>query len=166
MLYYLREGITRKMFCCKLEAGEYVFKQGDDANSFFVIGLLNFFIIYFSCVFIFDNNHLWIEQGEVEVIINNEVKRKLKSWDGFGDLALLYNAPRSASIKTLKTCFFWAIDRAIFKKVVQELTTKVYEDNRNFIESIKFFRRDWLLSWWYAITRSINSLNLSNRKFD
>ena len=26
------------MFYCKLEAGEFVFKQGDDASSFFVIG--------------------------------------------------------------------------------------------------------------------------------
>ena len=60
--------------------------------------------------------------------------------EGFGELALLYNAPRSASIKAKEASFLWAIDRVTFRKVAEEMVAKDYEDNRNFIEDIAFFR--------------------------
>jgi cGMP-dependent protein kinase len=53
--------------------------------------------------------------------VNNESKRELHKGDGFGELALLYNAPRSASCKTVTACKFWGIDRQTFKDVVQEI---------------------------------------------
>jgi cGMP-dependent protein kinase len=46
----------------------------------------------------------------------------LERGEGFGELALLYNAPRSASCKSVdKTCEMWVIDRVTFKKVVEEV---------------------------------------------
>lgn len=36
--FNLRENIVSKMFYCQCEADEYVFKQNDDASSFFIIG--------------------------------------------------------------------------------------------------------------------------------
>ena len=71
--------------------------------------------------------------------VNNEPKRELQVGDGFGELALLYNAPRSASCKTLAPSFFWAIDRQAFKDVVNELVQKESEENRKFIEKVGFF---------------------------
>lgn len=64
-------------------------------------------------------------------------------------MALLYGAPRSASVKTkdgisvyyIET-FFWCIDRATFRAAVEELVQKEYDDNRKFIDSIKFF--EWM----------------------
>jgi cGMP-dependent protein kinase 1 len=38
----------------------------------------------------------------MEVIVNDKTKRELKAGDGFGELALLYNAPRSASVRALE----------------------------------------------------------------
>jgi len=63
------------MFYCEVKAGDHVFKQGDDATSFFIL-----------------------ETGKMDVIVNNVKRRELKLGEGFGELALLYNAPRSASI--------------------------------------------------------------------
>jgi len=37
----------------------------------------------------------------MEVIVNDKAKRELKAGDGFGELALLYNAPRSATVKAM-----------------------------------------------------------------
>jgi len=34
--------------------------------------------------------------------------------EGFGELALLYNAPRTASIKALETSYLWALNRITF----------------------------------------------------
>lgn len=79
------------MFLCTVDAEEFVFKQGDDATCFFII-----------------------LQGELRVIINEHLKRQLKQWDTFGELALLYNAPRSASIQVSNDTTLLAIKRDAF----------------------------------------------------
>ncbi len=106
------------MFYCEVPANEHIFKQGDSASSFFIL-----------------------EQGSLEVVVNNKLVRELKSGDGFGELALLYSAPRSASIKCNGPCRLWGIDRHTFRKAVEELITKEYEENRKFIDAVKFFRK-------------------------
>lgn len=62
---------------------------------------------------------------------------------------MLYGAPRSAAIKTVGKCELWGIDRMTFKKVVQEITEKVFEENRKFIEEIDFFSKttEEILLW-------------------
>ena len=67
------------------------------------------------------------------------MKKTLKASDSFGELALLYNAPRSASVKALGDCAFWAIDRKTFRNVVQETSLKELEENNLFIQNVKFF---------------------------
>jgi cGMP-dependent protein kinase len=104
------------MFYCLVKEGEYVFKQGDDATCFFIIN-----------------------KGEVIVEIDGVVKKRMHKSEGFGDLALLYNAPRSASIKAAIDTYFWSIDRKTFKKVVSEITTKQYRENRLFLNGVNFF---------------------------
>lgn len=65
------------MFYCKTPKGEFVFEKGSPGESFFVI-----------------------ENGEVEVIIKEgQILKTLERGSYFGDLSLLYNAPRSAGIK-------------------------------------------------------------------
>lgn len=70
------------MFYCKVNSGEFIFKQNDQASAYFII-----------------------DKGSCEIIINDEVKKILQSGQGFGELALLYGAPRSASIKALEGTF-------------------------------------------------------------
>lgn len=107
------------MFYCEAEANEYIFKQGDDASSFFII-----------------------EKGAVDVIINNKNVKTMKSRDSFGELALLYNAPRSATIKAREKTVMWGIDRQTFRSAIEELTIKEFEENRQFIEAVTFFRKN------------------------
>ena len=73
------------------------------------------------------------------MLINDEFKKNLNRGDSFGELALLYSAPRSATIKASANCFLYAIDRKSFKKVVEEIAIQNYTKNRQFIESISFF---------------------------
>lgn len=84
--------IIRNMFYCKTEKEQYVFRQFDEATCFFVI-----------------------DHGQVDVIIDGDVKKSLGEGSSFGELALLYNAPRSASIRATKDTFLWGIHRKIFK---------------------------------------------------
>jgi len=110
------ENIVSKMFYCEVGPNEYIFKQTDPASSYFIL-----------------------ERGSLEVIVNEKFVRDLKSGEGFGELALLYNAPRSASVRTTETCYLWGIDRHTFRKAVEEMITKEYEENRKFIEAVRFF---------------------------
>jgi cGMP-dependent protein kinase len=47
--------------------------------------------------------------------------------DGFGEMALLYESPRSATIKAVEETYLWAIDRNSFRKTVKELMKKEQE---------------------------------------
>jgi cAMP-dependent protein kinase regulator len=38
----------------------------------------------------------------------------------FGELALLYNAPRAATIKAKTNCFLWVLDRNTFNYIVKD----------------------------------------------
>jgi CRP-like cAMP-binding protein len=55
------------------------------------------------------------------VEIDGKVKKSLHSGDGFGELALLYSSPRSASIKAIKASFLWYIDRTTFRRSISSL---------------------------------------------
>jgi cGMP-dependent protein kinase len=49
-------------------------------------------------------------------------------------LSLLFNAPRSASIKAEATSFLWYIDRVTFKTAVEEIISANYNENKAFID--------------------------------
>ena len=111
------ETVIKRMFYCLVNKGEYIFKQEEPASCFFIIF-----------------------EGECAIEIDGKPKKQtLKAQEGFGELALLYNAPRSASIKTIAHCKLFAIDRKTFKKVVEDVTTKQFQENRDFLNRIPFF---------------------------
>lgn len=110
--------MVSKMFYCSVDKGKYVFRQNDKASCFFVVS-----------------------SGKVSVEINKVVKRVLETGTSFGELALLYNAPRSASIKCNSKSFFWVLDRSNFRSVVDQVTSIKFKENREFIEKITIFTK-------------------------
>jgi len=106
--------ILEKMFACHVDYGQFIFQQGDTASLFFVI-----------------------ERGTMEVIIDGKSKKYLVKGDPFGDLALIYNAPRSASIRCLdKDSVLWTIDRLTFRAVIEDTINRDFEANRRFLEGV------------------------------
>lgn len=63
----------------------------------------------------------------------------MRAGEGFGELALLYSSPRSASVKCLETCYLFGIDRVTFRRAVEEKILTEYEENRKFLENVRFF---------------------------
>lgn len=87
-------------------------KQGDNASCFFIL-----------------------QEGKMSIEIDGQMKRRINPADGgFGELALLFNAPRSASIRADTTCFLWYIDRKTFKTAVQEIISATHNENKTFID--------------------------------
>jgi len=50
--------------------------------------------------------------------VNGSFNKKINAGEGFGELALLYSAPRFASIKADKVSYLWYLDRCTFKKAI------------------------------------------------
>jgi cGMP-dependent protein kinase len=90
------EYLIDNLFYCEIKAGDVIIKQGDNASSFFIL-----------------------HTGKIEVQVNGIAKKELKPGEGLGELALLYNAERSASCKALENCTLWGIDRTTFRKIVE-----------------------------------------------
>lgn len=58
-----------------------------------------------------------VESGELEVTINGSVIREMTKGSMLGELALLYDAPRSATVQCRTKCVLWSLSREIFKKI-------------------------------------------------
>ena len=51
----------------------------------------------------------------------------------FGELALMYNAPRAASIRALENCTLYSLDRETFNHIVKDAVTKRREAFNEFL---------------------------------
>ena len=109
--------ISNKFFVCSGINGSYLFKQNDPFAEHFFIVL----------------------EGELAVEING-VRVKIYEGEGsFGDKALMYNAPRSASVKFLTNAKMLAVSSQSFKRVLKKIKIKQYQENKGFLENAKFF---------------------------
>lgn len=102
--------------CCA-NRNNYIFKQGDKSGAYYII-----------------------LQGVCQVEINGEKKRTLTYGDSFGDLGIVYNAPRSASVLAVTDCELVEISRKIFKKVMDDINQLHDKQNRKLLEVLSFFK--------------------------
>lgn len=58
-----------------------------------------------------------LESGDVQVTIKNIKIRQMGRGALLGELALLYDAPRSATVRCLSECSLWSLKRDIFKQI-------------------------------------------------
>ncbi|CAD8120025.1 unnamed protein product [Paramecium sonneborni] len=110
--------LAHSMFYCKLAVGQTIIRQGDGASSFFIL-----------------------EKGKINVLVDNVPRKEIHAGQGFGELALLYNAPRSATCMAVEECYLWGIDRHTFRKSVETIMRSEQEKNRKYLESVKFFNQ-------------------------
>lgn len=69
-----------------------------------------------------------IESGALECIIKidgvDKVVKTCEAGDAFGELSLLYNCPRAASVDAREACVLWQLDRDTFNNIVKEAAEK------------------------------------------
>ena len=56
--------------------------------------------------------------------------------DSFGELALLYNAPRAATVKCKKDSLLWVLDRETFNYIVKDASSKKRDRYEQFLKSV------------------------------
>jgi len=85
----------------QVEPQQRVINQGEDGDFLFVI-----------------------ESGKLECLISQGATEKCVktcvAGDVFGELALLYNCPRAASVHSTEKCVLWKVDRDTFNHIVRE----------------------------------------------
>ena len=82
-----------------------------------------------------------LESGSLECTkVINGTKTHLKNYEageGFGELALLYNAPRAATITATTASSCWRLDRDTFNHIVKNSAQRKREKYEDFIEKVE-----------------------------
>ena len=94
----------------KYKAGEVVIKQGDEGDVIYLVDTGEL-----DCEKVF-------KAGDPPTYL-----KTYKPGESFGELALLYNAPRAATIKAKTDCLLWALDRQCFNNIVKDAAMKKRE---------------------------------------
>ncbi|RKP22389.1 cyclic nucleotide-binding-like protein, partial [Syncephalis pseudoplumigaleata] len=107
----------------RVAAGEIVIQQGGVGDYFYVV-----------------------EMGALDVYVTRdgvpnetEFGAKVHSYSpggSFGELALMYNAPRAATIITTDDCVLWALDRVTFRRILMERTSRKRRMYELFLEEV------------------------------
>jgi cAMP-dependent protein kinase regulator len=81
-----------------------------------------------------------IESGILDCIIKidgaDKVVKTCEAGDVFGELALLYNCPRAASVEAREACVLWQLDRDTFNNIVKEAAQKKRERYDAFLAKV------------------------------
>jgi len=80
-----------------------------------------------------------IEEGELDVYktgVEAPVFTYTKQGQSFGELALLYNAPRAATVKAKTKSTLWAIDRNTFNYLVKDAARQAKERRVKFLKDV------------------------------
>ncbi|NP_001084637.1 protein kinase, cAMP-dependent, regulatory subunit type II beta S homeolog [Xenopus laevis] len=109
------------MFEKLVQCGEHVIDQGDDGDNFYVI-----------------------DRGTYDIFVKSDgVARCVCAYDNrgsFGELALMYNTPRAATIVATSVGAIWGLDRATFRRIIVKNNAKKRRLYENFIESLPFLK--------------------------
>ncbi|EQC41349.1 hypothetical protein SDRG_01323 [Saprolegnia diclina VS20] len=101
------------MFPKEFGVGEVIIKQGDDGDNFYIL-----------------------DTGVCEVYKDDNLVLTCTEAMSFGELALMYNAPRAATVKVKENSKVWALDRQTFKYIIMETTMKKRDQYKGFIEKV------------------------------
>ena len=72
--------------------------------------------------------------GEPEIKVMTCTKDDHNS---FGELALMYNAPRAATVKASSQCKLWCLDRLAFKVIMMETASAKNSSRFAFLKQVK-----------------------------
>lgn len=118
------ERVLDAMLGREVAKDDIIIEQGDDGDNFYVI-----------------------ESGVYDIFVNKQKVGAYEEKGSFGELALMYNMPRAATIVARCPGKLWALDRLTFKRIVLKSAfekRKMYEallDNMLMFKSLSPYER-------------------------
>ncbi|XP_054724471.1 cGMP-dependent protein kinase, isozyme 1-like [Uloborus diversus] len=87
-------------------------------------------------------SHLFVStENELEVTKDGEIIGKVMPWRAFGELAILYNCTRTASVRALEDSKVWMMDRKAFHTIMMKTGLQRREDNLKFLKSVPLLEK-------------------------
>ncbi|XP_032190604.1 cGMP-dependent protein kinase 2 isoform X4 [Mustela erminea] len=105
------------MYGRSYQQGGYIIKQGEPGNHIFVLA-----------------------EGRLEVFQGEKFLSSIPMWTTFGELAILYNCTRTASVKAITNVKTWALDREVFQNIMRRTAQARDEQYRNFLRSVSLLK--------------------------
>ncbi|XDA77688.1 hypothetical protein R6Z07M_007780 [Ovis aries] len=105
------------MYGRNYQQGSYIIKQGEPGNHIFVLA-----------------------EGRLEVFQGEKLLSSIPMWTTFGELAILYNCTRTASVKAITNVKTWALDREVFQNIMRRTAQARDEQYRNFLRSVSLLK--------------------------
>ncbi|EUB62717.1 cGMP-dependent protein kinase 2 [Echinococcus granulosus] len=79
-------------------------------------------------------------EGLLEVLKGNQVIGQMEVGRAFGEMALLYNCNRTASVKALTNAKFWTLDRRVYQQIMMNSSVHKHKENFQFLLSVSDFK--------------------------
>ncbi|KAF7721831.1 hypothetical protein EC973_004094 [Apophysomyces ossiformis] len=81
-----------------------------------------------------------VESGTLDCFVGDQKVTEYCSGGSFGELALMYNAPRAATIVTTSEAVLWALDRVTFRSILMENTARKRRMYEQFLEEVPILK--------------------------
>ncbi|XP_069093541.1 cGMP-dependent protein kinase 2 [Pleurodeles waltl] len=105
------------MYPRNYQQGNYIIKQGEAGTHLFVLA-----------------------EGKLEVFQQNKLLTSIPEWTTFGELAILYNCTRTASVKAASNAKTWALDREVFQNIMRRTMQTRHEEYRQLLRSVPLLK--------------------------
>lgn len=100
-----------------VEGGQTIIKQGDIGDFFYII-----------------------QRGKVKYLVDGEEVGKAGRGDFFGELALLYNSPRAATVISLHSCELWRVDQMTFRRILASYQIREDSETKALLKNVDFLK--------------------------
>lgn len=101
--------VVEKVF----KSGDVIIKQGDEGDFFYIV-----------------------DSGKCEIFVHDKKVMTVEDGGSFGELALMYNAPRAATVIAVANCRLWAVDRDTFKYTLMNHAIKKRDMYEAFLSDV------------------------------
>lgn len=101
----------------RVKAGDVLIKEGDEGDCLYVV-----------------------EQGTFDCTRKGVHLKEYQPGDGFGELALLYNAPRAATITAKTEGVAWRLDRDTFNHIVKDAAAEKRAKYEKFLSTVSILK--------------------------
>ncbi|VDP80833.1 unnamed protein product [Echinostoma caproni] len=107
------EEIVSCMYKKNIPQGSYIIREGQSGDALYVVA-----------------------EGVLEVSKQNQLLGRMDVGRAFGELALLYNCNRTASVRAVTKASAWTLDRSVFQQIMMSSCLHQTEENIKFLKSV------------------------------
>uniref|UniRef100_A0A914LTC5 Cyclic nucleotide-binding domain-containing protein n=1 Tax=Meloidogyne incognita TaxID=6306 RepID=A0A914LTC5_MELIC len=105
------------MFEMRARAGQWVIQEGEPGDRLFVVA-----------------------EGELQVSREGQALGKIGQGVVMGELAILYNCTRTASVQAISDVILFCLDRAVFQMITMRLGMERHAQLMNFLRKVSIFQ--------------------------